>query len=96
METITSKSRIFVKKRTIMSTAELKLNLHNLIESIEDENFLNAIYVMLTHRTSPSANTRWDELPEALKQEIEEGLKDIENGEVVDHEVVMKKYEKWL
>ncbi len=79
-----------------MSTAELKLYLHDLIESIEDENFLSAIYVMITHKTSPSAKTKWDELPKALKQEIEEGLKDIEKGEVVSHESVMKKYEKWL
>ena len=79
-----------------MSTAELKISLHDLIENIEDESFLNAIYVMITHRVAPSRITKWDELPEALKQEIEEGLNDIENGEVVDHEVVMKKYEKWL
>ena len=83
-------------KKTIMSTAELKLNLHSLIENIEDESFLNAIYVMLTHRIAPSKITKWAELPEALKQEIEEGLKEAENGELIDHEVVMEKYKKWL
>ncbi|MDF1548654.1 MAG: hypothetical protein P1P88_12585 [Bacteroidales bacterium] len=77
-----------------MSTAELKLNLHNLIEGIEDESFLNAIYVILAQKTAPSGISKWDELPEALKQEIEEGLKEAENGKVIEHEVVMKKYEK--
>ena len=79
-----------------MSTAELKLNLHNLIENIEDESFLNAIYVMITHRVAPSRITKWDELPETLKQEIEEGLEQAEKGEVIEHETVMKKYGKWL
>ncbi len=79
-----------------MSAAELKLSLHDLIESIEDERFLNAIYVMLTHRTTPDANLKWDEFPETLKQEIEEGLKQAKDREVAEHETVMKKYEKWL
>lgn len=96
METITSKSRTFARKGVIMSTAELKLNLHDLIEDIEDQSFLNAIYVMITHKAAPSAGLKWDELPEALKQEIEEGLEQAEKGEVIEHKTVMKKYEKWL
>lgn len=79
-----------------MSTAELKLNLHYLIEDIEDESFLNAIYVMITHKAAPLAGPKWNELPEALKQEIEEGLEQAEKGEVVEHKAVMKKYKKWL
>ena len=79
-----------------MSTAELKLSLHNLIESIENESLLKAIYVMITHKTAPSGGLKWDELPEGLRQEIEEGLEQAEKGEVTSHEVVMKKYEKWL
>jgi hypothetical protein len=96
MGKITSKSRTFARKGVIMSTAELKLNLHDLIEDIEDESFLNAIYVMITYKTTPSARLKWDELPESLKQEIEEGLEQAEKGEVIDHKAVMKKYEKWL
>ena len=33
----------------------------------------------------------WDELPEALKAEIEEGLADIEKGDVFTHEEIVKK-----
>lgn len=37
----------------------------------------------------------WNDLSEEEKAEIEEGLKQIENGEVVSHESVMKQFDKW-
>ena len=37
----------------------------------------------------------WNDLSDEEKAEIEEGLKQIENGEVVSHESVMKQFEKW-
>ena len=37
----------------------------------------------------------WNDLNDEEKAEIEEGLKQIENGEVVSHESVMKQFEKW-
>jgi len=37
----------------------------------------------------------WNELSEEEKAEIEEGLKQIENGEFVSHGSVMKQFEKW-
>ena len=79
-----------------MSTAELKLNLHNLIEGIENENLLKAIYVIITQKAEPSEGLKWDNLPEGLKKEIVEGLEQADKGELIEHDVVMKKYEKWL
>jgi predicted transcriptional regulator len=38
----------------------------------------------------------WDELTEAEKASINKGLKDVEAGRVTPHEIVMKKYQKWL
>ena len=77
-----------------MSTIELKLNLHDLIDGIENESLLQAIYIMITHKPIESIN--WASMPLALKEEIREGLEQAENGEVVSHESVMKKYQKWL
>jgi predicted transcriptional regulator len=37
----------------------------------------------------------WDDLAPAEKASIERGLKDVEEGRVVPHETVMKKYKKW-
>ncbi|MFK7797669.1 MAG: hypothetical protein AB8E82_09455 [Aureispira sp.] len=34
----------------------------------------------------------WDSLPNSVKQDIEEGLLDIENGNLIPMEDVMKKY----
>ncbi|MFM9840315.1 MAG: hypothetical protein ACKVOQ_18760 [Cyclobacteriaceae bacterium] len=38
----------------------------------------------------------WDELTEAEKASINKGLKDVEASKVTPHEIVMKKYQKWL
>ncbi|MFN8255594.1 MAG: hypothetical protein U0W24_07890 [Bacteroidales bacterium] len=80
-----------------MGTMELKSELINLINEIQNENLLKAIYVLITHKPVPSAKgLRWEDLPKDLQIEIEEGLEQAEKGEVVEHEEVMKKYKKWL
>jgi predicted transcriptional regulator len=38
----------------------------------------------------------WDEISEAEKQSIEQGIKDAEEGRLVPHEEIRKKYGKWL
>jgi len=80
-----------------MGTIELKSELIGIIEDLDDESLLKAIYVMITHKPVPlRKGLNWEELPEALQKEIEEGLAQAENGEVVEHDEVMKKYQKWL
>jgi predicted transcriptional regulator len=37
----------------------------------------------------------WQDISAEEKQEIEEGLKQAENGELIPHKEVMGKYEKW-
>ncbi len=92
-----NKSPIFAKKGVVMETIELKLNLHNLIEKIENESLLKAIYIMITHKPVLSGNTiKFTDLPKALQEEIEEGLEQAEKGEFISHEEVMKKYQEWL
>lgn len=38
----------------------------------------------------------WDELSEEARASIDQGLKDVQAGRVIPHDVVMKKYCKWL
>ena len=38
----------------------------------------------------------WDEISAEEKREIEEGLRQADNGELIPHEEVMSKYKKWL
>jgi len=38
----------------------------------------------------------WDDLPEELQSLIEEGIRQGEEGNVISHEDVKKKYSKWF
>ena len=38
----------------------------------------------------------WNLLTAAQKKSIEQGLEDAKNGRFISHELVMKKYSKWL
>jgi len=40
-------------------------------------------------------NDWWDDLGSAEKKSIETGLKEADEGKVISHETVMKKYRKW-
>ncbi len=78
-----------------MDTLTIREELHNLIDKTEDINILKALKVLLKKQFTTEQTDFWDELPEALKAEIEEGLEEIERGEDISHEEVMKKYAKW-
>ena len=38
----------------------------------------------------------WDELPVSVKTDIDEAIKQADAGQLIAHEDVMKKYNKWL
>jgi hypothetical protein len=91
MEKVMNKSPIFVEKGVVMSTAELKLSLHNLIEGIENESFLNAIYVLITQKTEVGEQTeKWEDLPEEVRKGIDEALLESERGEGIPHDKVLQ------
>ena len=72
METIMNKSPIFVQKGVIMETMELKSDLVGMIESIEDNKVLNAIYILLTRQFKVKTKADfWDELPDEVKNDID-------------------------
>jgi len=74
-----------------MSTLELKSNLHDLIEDIEDNDILSAVYLLLAKQQNKADEKDfWDELPEYVKAGIEEGLVQSERGEGIPHDEVMK------
>ncbi len=98
MEKIMNKSPIFVKKGIIMSTIELKSRLHELIESIEDNKVLSAIYVLLTKKQFKVKDKVdfWDELPEEVKNDIDEAVEEGKRGEVIPHKEAMKQIREKL
>lgn len=71
-----------------MSTAELKSNLHKLIEDTDDPEKLKTTFNILSEDNDDK--DLWDALSDEEKAAITEGLDDIENGRVYTHEEVKK------
>jgi predicted transcriptional regulator len=78
-----------------MDIVELRTDLHNMIDKISDSNVLNAVKTLLSGKATTQIDW-WDTISDEEKAEIEQGLAEADRGEVIPHEEVMKKYEKWL
>jgi hypothetical protein len=53
-----------------MGTAELKSNLHKMVDRIEDERLLKAIYSFLNERENSEEGKMWNSLTEQQKKEV--------------------------
>jgi predicted transcriptional regulator len=74
-----------------MNTLDLKSDLYALIDKIEDIDILREIKTLLVKKLkSEEGIDFWEKLPDALKLEIEESIKEADRGEVIEHEEVMK------
>ena len=74
-----------------MSTSELKSNLHHLIDQIDDNSILRAVYKLLSEKGSGAQEDWWEQLSENYKDLIEQGLKELDEGKGIPHEEVMRK-----
>ena len=77
-----------------MNAIELKSDLHELIDRVNDMSMLNAIKTILSKQTSES--DFWEELPLNVQESVKRGMMQVENGETRTHEEVMQKHNKWL
>ncbi len=75
----------FVSNTSPMDTTKLRERLHSYIDQL-DESFLKALYAMLEEYTKGEVK-----LTEAEKKAVDEGLADIEKGNVYTHEEVMER-----
>lgn len=75
------------------SIKNLKKGLHELIDSVEDEETL-AICKQILEREAAREIDFWDKLSEEEKAGIERGLADVEAGRVSTHEEVMNRVKK--
>lgn len=73
-----------------MGLEATKLELIEWLTKLEDQDTIN--YLKVVKDTSSEESDWWDTLSEDQKQGVEAGLKDIEEGKVMDHEDVKKKY----
>jgi hypothetical protein len=80
-----------------MTLTELKSNLHNLIDQVESKNLLEEYYAELKRIVSSSKHKIWDTLSEEEKKEILMSYEESEDAKnLVDSDMVMEKYKKWL
>jgi hypothetical protein len=85
--------KVFSKEKNHMTTEEIKTILHESIENIEDEKFLEAIRVILEnkYKTIPSLK-----ISEKHKKILDESSKQIEDGDYFTNEEAKKIANEWL
>ena len=74
------------------ATEKLRIDVKRQIDGA-DEKSLKMVQAMLAVEEE---HDWWDDLSDAAKSSIEQGLKDAEEGRLTPHSEVMKKYKKWL
>lgn len=79
-----------------MSTADIKLHLFRLIDNTDDVSILKKIYSSLSKTLSPKEKDWWNSISDKEREEIEEGLAQVERGEIISHEEVMKASSKLI
>jgi intergrase/recombinase len=74
-----------------MSVTEVKSNIHHLIEQVQDNDFLVKIEGILANFVADEPII-WSNLPNELKQKLENSEKDSTEGRTSSHEEVVKKF----
>lgn len=73
-----------------MTIQELKADLHNLIDKINEESILNAVRIILSKQNEASRD--WaDDLSENLHSELEESISEADEGKVISHKEAMNR-----
>ena len=80
-----------------MNTIEIKKDLHNLIDSIDNVNLLSNFYDLIKKRLSSKEGQLWNRLTTKEQEELYLAFEESENPEnLISHEEMKKKHEKWL
>lgn len=75
----------------IMSATETRTAIYQLVETIQDEQFLQAVYTIL-EKQATSENDFWDDLSDSQIQAIKRGLADADAGRMKPFQEVLQKY----
>ena len=78
-----------------MNTAELKNHLHKLIVDTNDIEVLTKIESYFS-RLKTKDGDWWDELSESSKRDVEEGIKQADNDELIDHKEARKSIDSFF
>jgi len=78
-----------LKKRIEMNIQAEKIEIMKMILATDNPTILESVKKIL----AKSATTDfWDTLPQEQKEDILDGIKEIENGDIVDYEDFIKQY----
>ena len=66
------------------------------LAKVTDKELITAFKSLLKYRAKQEKADWWDEISKAEKAEIEEGIKQADRGELINHEEVMSNPKKWL
>jgi predicted transcriptional regulator len=78
-----------------MTKTEIKQNIHNQIDLLEDSDKLDELQEIINFFINDDV-VEWELLTEAERKGIEEGLKDAEEGRTVSYDEFLKKNKKWF
>ena len=81
-------------KINFMGKEEIKQKIHNLIDEMDDEAALQMLYEDAVEYKASSTVTS-DELTKEQWEEVDKGLKQIENNETFTNEEVMQHLKEW-
>ncbi len=78
-----------------MSGKKIKKEIHQLIDAIEDENILNMLKEDISTYTKTSGKDILDELTPEQVKELDEAIKDVDEGNLVSWDKYVKATERW-
>ena len=74
-----------------MGTVELKSNLHQLIDGIQNTKLLESLYDMLSERKNAKSGSLWYDLSPEQKNEVLDAFEESENSEnLIPHSEILK------
>ena len=76
-----------------MSTIELRSNLHELINNIENPKLLESLYHLLSQRQKAQAGSLWENLTENQENEVMEAYKESDDPEnLIEHTEILRRF----
>lgn len=80
-----------------MTVLEIKRNIYNIIEDIQNKSILEELHLAsLEAQKADSNDDFWDELSFQQQKSIEKSLQEVKEGKTIPHSEVQKKYSQWL
>ena len=77
-----------------MTAIQIKTNFHQLIDGIKDNSKLKAAYELVHGYLFKEQEIEWKNIPADLKDALEEGIHQSENGKLVPYEKIKKNNRK--